>query len=113
MSETDVKPCPLAQAALLLSSKWDLILIYNLMDEPLRFSQLKDKISAGISTPITSSSLTRILRKLESEELITRQINAEVGESVEIIYELTVKGRALRPAIIELKKWSSDFLIED
>lgn len=115
MNQSDVTSgdlCPLAEAALLLSSKWDLIIIYNLIDGPLRFSQLKEKISSGIRTPITSSSLTRILRKLESEELVERDISAEVGESVEITYQVTPRGLALQSTISELKKWGSEFLFQ-
>lgn len=103
--------CPLSEAALLLNSKWDLVVIHNLMDQPLRFSELKDKISKGLDTPITSSSLTRILRKLESENLLCRDISAEVGESVEINYELTSSGYALKAAIEELKKWGAQYLL--
>lgn len=103
--------CPLSEAALLLNSKWDLVVIHNLLEGPQRFSQLKEKISQGLENTITSSSLTRILRKLETEELLERDISVEKGESVEIKYKLTKKGAALETTIEELKRWGSEYLI--
>lgn len=103
--------CPLSEAALLLNSKWDLVVVHNLIDGPKRFSELKEKISSGLEKPLTSSSLTRILRKLELEEIINREINATKGESVEIKYKLTQKGIDLDTTISELKKWGMKYLL--
>lgn len=97
--------CPLAQTALFLNSKWDLVVVYNLLEKPLRFSELKEKISIGLSKELTASSLTRILRKLEIDGILERIINKQIGESIEITYTLTQSGRELEPAIQELRKW--------
>ena len=102
--------CPLAEAALHLSSKWDLVVVYNLIEGPMRFSKLKNAISTGIDNEITSSSLTRILRKLEKEKIIARELHNAPKEAVEIIYSLTDKGAALLPVITELKKWGETYL---
>ena len=104
--------CPLAEAALLLSSKWDLIIIHNLFAGALHFSELKDKISNSLPKPVTSSSLTRILRKLEGFGLINRIVKSPVGNPIEILYELTEKGMDLRAVIKELKGWGEKYLLE-
>ena len=97
--------CPLAQTALFLNSKWDLVVVYNLLEKPLRFSELKEKISLGLNKELTASSLTRILRKLETDRIIERMVTKQIGESIEVTYTLTSCGRELAPAIQELKKW--------
>lgn len=102
--------CPLSKASLLLSSKWDLIVIHNIGNGPIRFSELKEKISAGIEKPVTASSLSRILKRLEINNIIRRKVKSQIGESIEISYELTKKGNDLKPVIHNLQKWSEKHL---
>jgi len=104
--------CPLSKASLLLSSKWDLIVIHNIKNGPIRFSELKEKISAGIDKPVTASSLSRILKRLEINQLIKRNVKSQIGESIEISYELTTRGKDLNPVILYLQEWSKKHLKE-
>lgn len=110
MTEKEEMHCPLSKAALLLSSKWDLIVIHNIETTPIRFSELKEKISAGIDKPVTASSLSRILKRLEQTNIIRRKVKSQIGESIEISYELTNKGIDLKPVIHNLQKWSEKHL---
>ena len=48
--------------------------------------------------------LSRRLRELESEGVVERAVHA--GTPPRVSYSLTVKGRALEPAIHELTAWA-------
>ena len=48
--------------------------------------------------------LSRRLRELESEGLVERSVHA--GTPARVSYALTDKGKALRPAIRELRAWA-------
>lgn len=108
-TETSNK-CPLALASILLNSKWDLIVVYNLLEGEKHFSELKDAISNGLPKPVTASSLSRILKRLEDENLVERVVDTS-NRSVEITYTLTKKGKDLKPVISELKTWGTKHLI--
>ncbi|MHA2031195.1 MAG: winged helix-turn-helix transcriptional regulator, partial [Candidatus Kariarchaeaceae archaeon] len=107
--DTEEKDCPLSRASLLLSSKWDLIVIHNIENGVMRFSELKEKISLGIEKSVTASSLSRILKRLEINNLIKRNVKSQIGESIEISYELTEQGRDLKPVIIKLQEWGKKY----
>jgi DNA-binding HxlR family transcriptional regulator len=49
--------------------------------------------------------LTKQLKELEGDGLISRQVYAEVPPKVE--YALTTKGKALRPILLALEKWGT------
>ena len=102
---TPSNECPLSLAALFLSSKWDLVVIYNLLERPLRFSELRERISKGLRKDLTPSSLTRILRKLEVDGIIEKTVTTSLGEGVEVTYGLTTQGKDLEPTLRELRIW--------
>ncbi len=108
-SEGEHAYCPLAMASLLLSSKWDLIIISNLMTGPKHFQELKNMISQGIEGSITPASLSRVLKRLQEEGLIERQVKVKEFAPVEIMYGLTQMGEDLRPVLDELRKWGEKY----
>ncbi|OLS28371.1 MAG: putative HTH-type transcriptional regulator YybR [Candidatus Heimdallarchaeota archaeon LC_2] len=102
--------CPLSKASLLLSSKWDLIVINNIHKNKVRFSELKEKISSRLDKPVTASSLSRILKRLEINSIVKRNVKSNSGESIEISYELTQQGKDLLPVIKQLQNWGEKYL---
>lgn len=90
--------CPVEATHELIGGKWKGIVLYYLLDGRIRFSDLKRQIGC-----VTQRMLTKQLRELEADELITRTVYAEVPPKVE--YELTLKGESLRPIVIALKEW--------
>lgn len=109
ISEGEQAYCPLAMASLLLSSKWDLIIISNLMSGPKHFQELKTMISQGIEGSITPASLSRVLKRLQEEGLIERKVIVPEFSPVEIQYTLTPMGEDLRPVLEELRKWGQKY----
>jgi DNA-binding HxlR family transcriptional regulator len=92
-------PCPFREAMDLISGKWTISIINNLMTGKMRFKELERSV-AGINTRM----LVKELKELESKQIIYREAFATVPPTVE--YSLTEKGKALRPVLIEVQKWA-------
>ncbi len=101
--------CPLAMASLLLSSKWDLIIISNLITGPKHFQELKKLISMGIEGEITPASLSRVLKRLQESNLVEREVILKDLEPVEILYHATPMAKDLQPVLEELRKWGDKY----
>jgi DNA-binding HxlR family transcriptional regulator len=91
-------PCPVACALDLLGDKWTLLVIRDLVLGRHRFKEFMAS-PEGIPTNILSNRLERLL-----EGGIICQIPAADG-SKHLAYELTGKGRALRPVLRALRDW--------
>ncbi|MDX2205170.1 MAG: helix-turn-helix domain-containing protein [Hyphomicrobiaceae bacterium] len=91
--------CPVEAAMDLIGGKWKSVIVYHLLaDGTLRFNELQRRL-----TGITKRMLTRQLRELEADELVSRTVFAQVPPRVE--YSLTPDGRSLAPVIAALKAW--------
>jgi len=105
-SSPDKEFCPHFQKAIeLVGKRWSGTILRAIMYRPLRFSE----ISAHI-VDISDRSLSLRLKELESEGLITR--NVEATQPVGVSYELTQKGRALESVITELENWAHDWVAQ-
>jgi DNA-binding HxlR family transcriptional regulator len=76
-----------------IGGKWKPLILYELNDETLRFSHLLDRVQPKI----TQRMLTKQLRQLEEDGLITRKVYAQVPPKVE--YSLTKTGKSLIPIL--------------
>ena len=95
--------CPHFHAAIeLIGKRWSGAIIWALDDGPMRFADLKRAVP-GLSDRL----LSRRLRELETAGLISRTV--EDGLPVKVTYDLTEKGRSLRPAIQMLREWACDW----
>ncbi len=88
----------------MIGGKWKPLIVYALNDETLRFSQLLDKLQPRI----TQRMLTKQLRQLEEDGLITRKVYAQVPPKVE--YSLTEMGKSLLPILDQLCAWGSEHM---
>lgn len=83
--------CALARAAELLSERWTLLIVRELLLGPRRFRDLTDGLG-GVSTSVLAGRLAALARG----GLIRR---ATLGPPAGVaVYELTDHGAALRPA---------------
>ncbi len=93
------------EAALdVIGGKWKPLIMYALNDETLRFTQLLDKVNPRI----TQRMLTKQLRQLEEDGLVSRKVYAQVPPRVE--YSLTETGVSLMPILDELCMWGCHHL---
>lgn len=82
-----------------IGDKWSLMIIGMLESGPQRFTSLHRSI-AGISHRM----LTRTLRNLERDGLVTRTSYPEIPPRVE--YGITPLGRTLLPPVLALARWA-------
>ena len=94
--------CPVEMTLTLISNRWRVLILRDLMDGPRRFTQLKNSVGS-----ISQKVLTQNLRAMEADGLLTRTVFPEVPPHVE--YELTDLGRSLKPILDELKTWGEGY----
>ncbi|KJZ15651.1 transcriptional regulator [Marinomonas sp. S3726] len=92
--------CPVALTVSLLSGKWKLTVLYQLLSGPKRYSELQRLLPDA-----SDRMLTRSLQELKDDQLIKRTAFAELPVRVE--YELTKDGQALVPIFDAMKDWGS------
>lgn len=90
---------PIREILDLVGDKWSLLLIGVLADGTRRFSELHHSIEG-----ISQRMLTRTLRELERNGLITRTVKPTVPPS--IYYDLTDAGRMLLEHVRGLTDWA-------
>ena len=100
MLKKDLPACPVELTLLLISNKWKILIIRDLLEGTKRFSELKKSI-----TNISQKVLTSNLREMEENELLTRKVYPEVPLRVE--YTLTDIGYSLKPLLDDMDKWGT------
>lgn len=94
--------CPVEVAVSVLGGTWKLTLVKHLLDGPRRFNEL------GRLVPLANTkTLTRQLRELEEDGILTRTVHEQVPPRVD--YELTARGRGLAPLVRMMNEWGADF----
>ena len=92
--------CPVEAALDVIGGKWKGIILHHLLAETIRFNELR-----RLMPEITQRMLTKQLRELETDNLISRKIYPEVPPKVE--YSMTDYGKTLLPVIRALRKWGT------
>lgn len=98
--------CPLLSAMEIFCSKWKLPIIWYLNaseNQTLRYRELQRRV-----TDITEAMLTKCLRELERDKIITRTQYNTTPPTVE--YSLTESGKSLLPALNSLSLWAENHL---
>ena len=102
MAESYGQFCPVAQAAEVLTERWTLLVLRELLMGSTRFNEIQKGVPR-----MSSSLLSKRLRELERSDLLTREpLKGERGHS----YRLTPAGEALGPLVVSLGTWSRDWL---
>jgi DNA-binding HxlR family transcriptional regulator len=102
MPESYGQFCPVAQAAEVLTERWTLLVVRELLMGSTRFNDLQRGVPR-----MSSSLLSKRLRELERAGLLVREpLDGERGHS----YRLTPAGEALGPLVVALGTWSRDHL---
>ena len=93
-------PCGIARALDAVGERWALLVVRELIFGPKRFSQLRDGLH-GVSPNV----LSQRLRDLEDGGIVRRDVlDPPAGVAV---YQLTARGLALEPILLELGRWGS------
>lgn len=103
MNEIKALPvCPVETTLLLISDRWKVLILRDLMLGTKRFGELKKSIGH-----VTQKVLTANLRDMETKGLLTRKVYAEVPPKVE--YTLTELGYSLKPILDAMANWGSAY----
>lgn len=94
--------CPVETTLLLISDRWKVLILRDLMGGTKRFGELKKSIGS-----VTQKVLTANLRSMEEWGLVHRQVYAQVPPKVE--YTLTETGRSLQPVLDSMTAWGKAY----
>ena len=94
--------CPVETTLTLISDKWKVLILRDLLDGTKRFGELKKSVG-GVSQKV----LTAQLRDMEDSGLVSRKVYAEVPPRVE--YSLTDLGRSLQPILDAMRNWGTEY----
>ncbi|MCI8301395.1 MAG: helix-turn-helix transcriptional regulator [Oscillospiraceae bacterium] len=94
--------CPVETTLTLISDKWKVLIIRDLLPGTKRFGELKKSIGS-----VSQKVLTSQLRQMEESGLLTRTVYPEVPPRVE--YTLTELGQSLRPVLDALWSWGNNY----
>ena len=89
--------CSLEVIVAVLGGKWKPGILFNLLEGPLRFAELRRKLG------VTEKVLAQQLRQLEAHEVVVRSATDHVPPRV--TYALTPHGRTLRPILERMGAW--------
>lgn len=98
----DLPVCPVEVTLMLISDKWKVLILRDLMGGTKRFGELKKSIGN-----ITQKVLTANFRSMEESGLLTRTVYAEVPPRVE--YTLTEVGYSLKIVTDAMIKWGTEY----
>ena len=97
--------CPLAKALDVLGERWTLLIVRELLSGPKRYTDLRQGLP-GLATDLLATRL----RELQETGVVDRR---EVPPPTPAtVYELTERGHALKPAILELARWGRPLLLD-
>ena len=91
--------CPTRVVLDRIGDKWTVLVIAALVDGPLRFTQVRQRIG-GVAPKV----LTQTLRAMERDGLVTRTVYAQVPPRVD--YALTALGVSLGGPLAVLTDWA-------
>jgi DNA-binding HxlR family transcriptional regulator len=86
-----------------IADKWTLLVIDVLAEGEMRFSRLQEQVGG-----ISQKMLTKTLRQLERDGLVTRHVHAVVPPRVD--YKLTALGNSLGQAVCGIWIWAEEHL---
>lgn len=94
--------CPVETTLTLISDKWKVLILRDLLPGTKRFGELKKSIGH-----VSQKVLTAQLRQMEQSGLVNRKVYAEVPPKVE--YSLTDVGYSLKPILDAMWTWDEEY----
>lgn len=98
---TDV--CPIVETIKVIGSEAKLLVLRYLFDESKGFNELQR------ATKLSSKTLSSALKDLEEAGIIRRVVVSD--RPFRVRYELTERGKELKPLFQEMEKWGNKHLL--
>lgn len=102
MEAKTLPACPVETTLTLISDKWKVLILRDLLPGTKRFGELKKSIGS-----VSQKVLTAQLRQIEASGLLTRTVYPEVPPRVE--YSLTELGYSLKPVLDVMRDWGEAY----
>ena len=102
ISLADLPACPIETTLTLISDKWKVLILRDLLPGTKRFGELRKSIGH-----VSQKVLTAQLRQMEQSGLVNRKVYAEVPPKVE--YSLTDVGYSLKPILDAMWTWGEEY----
>ena len=102
LTKEQLPACPVETTLTLISDKWKVLILRDLLSGTKRFGELKKSIGQ-----VSQKVLTAQLRQMEGNGLLTRKVYAEVPPRVE--YTLTDLGYSLKPIMDAMWTWGENY----
>ena len=102
MTEKTLPACPVETTLTLISDKWKVLILRDLLPGTQRFGELQRSVGK-----VSQKVLTAQLREMEANGLLTRKAYPEVPPRVE--YTLTELGYSLKPILDAMWSWGMDY----
>lgn len=102
MEAKTLPACPVETTLMLISDKWKVLILRDLLDGTKRFGELRKSIGS-----VSQKVLTAQLRQMEESGLLIRTVYPEVPPRVE--YTLTELGYRLKPVLDAMRSWGEDY----
>lgn len=99
---TELPACPVETTLTLISDKWKVLILRDLMQGTKRFGELQRSVGH-----VSQKVLTSQLRQMEKSGLLTRTVFPEVPPHVE--YTLTDLGYSLKPILDAMWIWGENY----
>jgi DNA-binding HxlR family transcriptional regulator len=100
--EKNLPACPVETTLMLISDRWKVLIIRDLLEGTKRFGEIKKSVGK-----VSQKVLTANLRSMEDSGLLTRKVYAEVPPRVE--YTLTETGYSLKPILDAMVAWGTEY----
>jgi len=94
--------CPVEITLHLISGRWKVLIIHQLLEGSKRFNQLQRELRG-----ITQRTLTKQLREMEAHELLIRKDYNEIPPRVE--YSLSPLGMSLKNILMAMSEWGESY----
>lgn len=106
MTAKTLPACPVETTLTLISDKWKVLILRDLLPGTKRLGELKKSIGS-----VSQKVLTAQLRQMEDSGLLLRTVYPEVPPRVE--YTLTELGYSLKPVLDALQSWGGGVSIPE
>lgn len=90
--------CPVEATIRVVGGRWKVLILHHLLKHEMRFGELARALKGA-----TARTLTKQLRELEADGIVSRTVHQQVPPMVE--YAITPRGRDLEPALLAMHAW--------
>ena len=101
----ELPACPVETTLMLISNRWNVLILRDLMEGTKRFGELKKSLG-----DISQKVLTANLRAMEENGLLIRTVYAQVPPKIE--YTLTDTGYSLKPVLDAMVQWGRKYQLQ-